>query len=140
MTNTMTKWGRKYARTEHGGWLEVGAVLPERSTAKICGDAIVTKEGAENLHGGTIWGGTINGGVFYQSPSMAQRSDGHCFIAKYVDGELRIWAGCRNFSWDEAVAHWHDNHERGAESQRIIHFLKAQAEAERDRDAAREHG
>ena len=57
--------------------------------------------------------------------------------AKVVDGELRVWAGCRNFSWVEAVAHWNDKHKYGAESQRIIHFLKAQAEAEASRDASK---
>jgi putative heme iron utilization protein len=34
MTETMTKWGREFARTEGGGWLEVGAKLPEGSTAR----------------------------------------------------------------------------------------------------------
>jgi hypothetical protein len=87
---------------------------------------------------GKFYGGEFYGGEFYTSPCCAQRSDGYMFVAKYVDDDLRIWAGCRNFSWDEAVAHWNDDHERGAESQRIIHFLKAQAEAERDRDAKRE--
>ena len=95
------------------------------------------------FHGGTFLdgmflGGTFHGGEYYNSPSAAQRSDGYIFIAKIVDGDLRIWAGCRNFSWSEAVAHWDDEHRHGAESQRIIHFLKAQAEAEdiRDRGAA----
>ena len=90
------------------------------------------------FQGGVFQGGVFRGGVFYQSPCCAQRSDGYTFVAKYVDDDLRIWAGCRNFSWDEAVAHWNDEHPHGAESQRIIHFLKAQAEAERERDSKRE--
>ena len=90
------------------------------------------------FYDGVFLGGVFRGGEFYQSPCSAQRSDGYVFVAKYVDDDLRIWAGCRNFSWGEAVAHWNDDHEHGAESQRIIHFLKAQAEAERERDAKRE--
>ena len=90
------------------------------------------------FYDGVFWGGAFRGGVFYQSPCCAQRSDGYTFVAKYVDDDLRIWAGCRNFSWDEAVAHWNGKHHYGAESQRIIHFLKAQAEAERERDSKRE--
>ena len=86
---------------------------------------------------GVFWVGVFHEGEFYSSPCCAQRSDGYMFVAKYVDGELRIWAGCRNFSWDQSVAHWNDDHYMGAESQRIIQFLKAQAEAERDRDAKR---
>lgn len=89
------------------------------------------------FRGGEFLDGVFWGGVFYQSPCCAQRSDGYMFVAKYVDDDLRIWAGCRNFSWDEAVAHWNDDHRHGAESQRIIHFLKAQAEAERERDSKR---
>ncbi len=92
------------------------------------------------FRGGVFWGGVFRNGVFYSSPCCAQRSDGYMFVAKYVDGELRVWAGCRNFSWDQAVAHWNDSHRHGAESQRIIHFLRAQTEAERDRDAKRGEG
>ena len=143
-TETLKKYGLTFSRTADGGWLEVGASLPEGSTARICGEAIVRKEAAKRMHGGVFRGGVFHGGVFHggvfwggmfwggtfrQSPSCAQRSDGYMFVAKIVDGEMRIWAGYRNFSWDEAVAHWNDDHPRGAESQRIIHFLKSQEEA-----------
>ena len=89
------------------------------------------------FHGGVFHGGVFLGGEFLGSPCCAQRHDGYMFVAKYVGEELRIWAGCRNFSWDDAVAHWDDNHRHGVESQRIIHFLKSQADAERERDADR---
>lgn len=55
-----------------------------------------------------------------------------------MNGDLRIWAGCRNFSWGEAVGHWNDNHKHGRETQRIIKFLREQAEEERKRDRKRE--
>ena len=83
------------------------------------------------FHGGEFWGGVFWGGDYRASPACAQRSDGYMFAAHYVHGKLRIWAGCRNFSWDEAIAHWNDDHKHGAESQRIIHFIKAQADAAR---------
>lgn len=127
-----------------GGWISDDAVMPQGGTAVLYGDAKIiggTIEGGTikggTIKGGTIWGGTIEGGTFYTSPCCAQRSDGYMFVAKHVDGDLRIWAGCRDFSWGEAVAHWNDAHRHGAETQRIIHFLKAQAEAEKARDDAR---
>jgi hypothetical protein len=154
-------YGRTFYRIRHadgreGGWAETLDSIPPGSTAEFYGDALCFKGGT--FQGGTFeggvfwdgvfwggtfwdgvfWGGTFRGGVFYTSPCCAQRSDGYIFVAKYVDDDLRIWAGCRNFSWDGAVAHWNDDHPYGAESQRIIHFLKAQAEAERERDAKRE--
>ena len=155
------RYGRTFYRIRHddgreGGWAETLDSIPPDSTAAFYGDALCFKWGEFRggvfyggefrggvfyggaFHGGAFHGGVFHGGAFYTSPCCAQRSDGYMFVAKYVDDDLRIWAGCRNFSWDEAVAHWNDDHERGAESQRIIHFLKAQAEAERERDAKRE--
>jgi len=164
MTEIKLAYGRQFARTKDGGWLEVGATLPKSSTAKISGDAIVFKRAARDMWGGTFmggtfrggdfcggrfWGGEFNGGTFMGgefnggtfmggyfrggtfnlSPACAQRSDGYMFVAHFVEGELRIWAGCRNFSWNEAIDHWSDDHDHGAETQRIIHFLKAQAQA-----------
>jgi hypothetical protein len=140
----MRKYGRTFEQTPCGGWIEAGATLPAKSTATIAGNAMVFKEAACNMHGGTFRGGTFHGGwfrggtfhggdfrggEFNKSPSTAQRSDGYVFVAKTVKEELRIWAGCRNFSWDEAVDHWNNDHPHGKESQRIIYFLKAQEEA-----------
>ena len=145
-TEKMFRYGRTFQRTKDGGWIEQGAKLPEGSTAIIAGSAIVFAKAAKNMHGGTFrggvfwggvfwggvfWGGEFPDGVFKTSPSCAQRSDGYMFVAKYVKNELRIWAGCRNFSWEQAISHWgnpkHPHHE---ESMRIITFLKAQEEAQ----------
>ena len=62
------------------------------------------------------------------TPAMAVRSDGYTFVA-YTTTELRIVAGCRNFSWDEAIAHWNAGHRHHSESVRIINFLREQVEA-----------
>ena len=230
MTNSaeMTRHGRKFSRTVDGGWLEVGATLPNTSAAKIMGSAVVFKEAAARFYGGEFrggtfsggsffggtflggsflggtfrggafsggtfrggafhggafhggdfrdgtffggafhggrfsggwfwggaflggefkdgtfsggtfhdglfWGGWFRGGKFFNQPTVVQRSDGHFFTAHFVNDDLRIWAGCRDFSWDEAVAHWSDKHKHGAESQRIISFIKAQAVAAREK-------
>ncbi len=166
---TKQKYGCTFHRmTRYGkpaGWIEAGGELPEDTSARIYGDTLIFAAAAANIQGGEFWdgefwdgefwdgvfqggvfwggvfrGGVFRGGEFHSSPCCAQRSDGYMFVAKYVDGELRIWAGCRNFSWEQSVAHWDDGHYMGAESQRIIHFLKSQAEAERDRDAKRGEG
>ena len=143
---TKRAYGRTFYRMTRGGmpagWIEAGGELPKNTKAHVYGDTLIFAAAAARMYGGEFRGGVFRGGVFwggvfYSSPCCAQRSDGYMFVAKYVDGELRIWAGCRNFSWDQAVEHWNDDHYMGAESQRIIHFLKAQAEAERDRDAKR---
>ena len=112
-----------------GGWIENAICVPQNGTARLYCDAMVLGNTAR-LYGGLFRGSEFHGGVFRQSPCCAQRSDGYMFVAKVVDGKPRIWVGCRDFSWPEAVAHWHDGHVHGAESQRIIHFLKMQAEAE----------
>jgi len=127
------------ADNREGGWMSKGAVLPQDGRAVLYGDVKIVGGTFWNgvFRGGEFWVGVFWGGEFYQSPCMAQRSDGYLFVAKVVDGELRVWAGCRNFSWDEAVTHWHDGHRLGAESQRIINFLKAQAEAEEARNKER---
>ena len=242
MTQIKLVDGCQFVRTKDGGWLEVGATLPEKSTAKISGEAIVFKRAAQfmwggtfrggefwggefrggtfkggefwggmfmggtfmggkfmggkfmggkfkggtfrsgtfrggkfrggefmvgtfmggtfmggefrggmfrggtfkggefwggmfrggEFRGGTFMGGMFRGGTFNSSPACAQRSDGYMFVAHFVNSELRIWAGCRNFSWNEAIDHWSDDHDHAAETQRIIHFLKAQAQAAKD--------
>ena len=120
---------RWLADNREGGWITDEKHLPQDGSGVLYG-------GAE-VYGGIIRGGDIKGGTFYGTPCQATRHDGYVFTAKVVEGELRIWAGCRDFSWAGAVTHWNDNHRHGAESQRIIHFLKAQAEAEAIRDAAK---
>ena len=140
---TKQAYGRTFVRMKWGGrlggWIEQGASLPVNSRAVVFGDALIFARAASGLHGGVFRGGDFRGGEFWASPCMAQRSDGYCFMAKYVDGELRIWAGCRNFSWQEAQDHWGDrSHRHHEESMRIINFLKAQADAEAERDAKRE--
>jgi hypothetical protein len=82
------------------------------------------------FNGGWFRGGVFRGGEFRVSPACAQRSDGYMFVVHLVDGKLRVWAGCRKFSWDQAVAHWSNpDHPYSAESMRIINFLREQVEA-----------
>ena len=147
---TKVKYGRTLHRVQwmadnrEGGWITDEKHLPQDGAGVLYDDAEIyggtirggTIEGG-TIEGGTIYGGTIEGGIFYTSPCQATRRDGYVFTAKIINGDLRIWAGCRNFSWDDAVDHWNDHHIHGAETQRIIDFLRAQAEAEAERDAKR---
>jgi hypothetical protein len=125
--------------------MEVGAALPEGSTARIMGDALVFADAARRMFGGEFLGGVFLGGVFLGgeflggvfwggefrvSPVSTQRSDGYVFVCHEVDGDLRIWAGCRNFSIDKARAHWGDpNHHKHKESMAILESLLAMHEA-----------
>jgi hypothetical protein len=136
-----------------GGWVHQDATVAEAAVvgrdAIIRGGAILggeirggTIRGGTILggiiRGGFICGGVIRGGTFFTSPCQATRSDGYTFTAKVVDGELRLWAGCRDFSWDEAVSHWgNPEHTHRKESMRIIRFLRDQAKAEWARDKKR---
>lgn len=55
--NEMQRYGRTFERTSDGGWLEVGATLPDGSTARIMGDAVVFNEAARKMYGGVFHGG-----------------------------------------------------------------------------------
>ena len=79
------------------------------------------------FHGGVFRGGVFHGGVFYVTPPIATRHDGYVFTAKIVEGEMRIWAGCRNFSLAEALDHWGAGHRFSEESLAIVKFLETQA-------------
>ena len=79
------------------------------------------------FHGGVFRGGVFRGGYFYVTPPIATRHDGYVFTAKIVEGEMRIWAGCRNFSLAEALDHWGAGHRFSEESLAIVKFLETQA-------------
>jgi hypothetical protein len=71
----------------------------------------------------------VSGGNHAITPAMAVRSDGFTFTAYITATELRIVAGCRDFSWPEATKHWGKSHPKHSESTRIIRFLRKQVEA-----------
>jgi len=69
--------------------------------------------GGANLNGADLGGANLNGadlGGAYLSGAYlvdgGQRSDGYRFVGWVKDSILQIRAGCRNFSIDEARAHW----------------------------------
>ena len=102
--------------------------------ARVYGDAWVY--GDAQVHGDArVYGNAqvsgnaqVYGGKHIKTVAMASRSDGWTFAA-YMAPELRITAGCRNFSWAQAVAHWGGpQHYMHAESMLIINYLKAKVE------------
>ena len=55
-----------------------------------------------NLAGANLAGANLAG----TNVAVAHRSDGYDFFASVVDGAARIRAGCHNFTFSEARAHW----------------------------------
>ena len=51
-----------------------------------------------NLYGADLYGAIV--------PVAEFDERGHQFCIKADDNEIRFIAGCRNFSYEEAVAHW----------------------------------
>ena len=86
---------------------------------------------------GTIWGGTILGGsVVKVTPPSAGRSDGYLFLVlTQEDGSVRVTAGCRNFTFEEARTHWSATRggtPLGDETFRILAFLEAEHAARKE--------
>lgn len=104
------------AAGELGGYIERETNLAQDGNAWVYGNA-------------RVYGNAqVYGGKHIKTVAMASRSDGWTFAA-YMAPELRITAGCRNFSWTQAVAHWGDpQHYMHAESMLIINYLKAKVE------------
>ena len=67
-----------------------------------------------NLYGANLYGANLYGANLYGAGGIADRivdcglrSDGHRFFLTRTDpGDWRIKAGCRNFTLQEAAAHW----------------------------------
>ena len=89
------------------------------------------------IEGGTIRGGTIWGGsVVKVTPPSAGRSDGYLFLVlDQEDGTVRATAACRNFTFEEARAHWSATRggtPLGDETFRILAFLEAEHAARKE--------
>lgn len=54
---------------------------------------------------------------------FASRSDGYVFTVAQKDGVDRVYAGCRDFTKKEALAHWNRKHKHYAETRAILAFL-----------------
>ena len=62
------------------------------------------------------------------TPPKVSRSDGYDFIiVPCSDGQLRILAGCRYFTIDEAYDHWNSDHPYYDETMDILNFLVTRA-------------
>lgn len=112
-----------------GGWVAETAHVDE--TAYVGPDARVSDYGRVFGNGRVSGGMHIKYGTCTSTPVSITRSDGHTFTLQPND---RIVAGCRDFSPEEADAHWgNPAHHLHAESVAIVAALQAVAEA-RKRD------
>lgn len=57
-------------------------------------------------------------GVVMERPDVLLFNDGRGYMLRLDDG--RYLAGCRNFNYDEAVAHWSNPNHRAPESARLL--------------------
>lgn len=97
-----------------GGWVEREENLSQDGTARVYGNARVKR------------------GEYRETPINITRSDGYTFTMQ-SDGS--VVAGCRDFTPEEAHAHWGDpNHHKHRESMAIVNALRAISKA---REAAK---
>ena len=97
--------------------------------ARVYGDAWVS--GSARVYGNVLVYGDarvsgnalVKRGVYTSTPTSITRSDGYMFTLQ-SDGS--IVAGCRDFTPDEAKAHWgHPKHHKHRESMAIVTALNA---------------
>ena len=102
-------------------WLKEAKTVDE--DVEIVGGRVIWRDGEwqDGVWQGGLWrGGVWRGGVWHggvwrdgewhgsatrQCVILGDDLRGYRFIAEYIS-ELRIKAGCRDFSFDEARAHW----------------------------------
>src|SRR4029079_10263378 len=68
-------------------------------------------DGASIGHGAAVGATAVigpRGAIRPNARRFVQRSDGYVFTLGTRDGEQCIWAGCRDFSIEEAREHWND--------------------------------
>ena len=86
-----------------------------------------------NLYGANLYGANLSGANLYGADLIdgGQRADGYRFVGWIKDGVLMLRAGCRNFTMEEARAHWspdsYSNKVMGAESLLILDRIEATA-------------
>ena len=81
-----------------------------------------------NLRGANFRGANL-GGAYLGNQWIVQggtRSDGYQFMLTNFTGEgVRVRAGCRNFTWAQAIAHWTDTRPIGTPLGDETHTLLA---------------
>ena len=104
-----------HIHTKGGGWVADTAYVDKSAhigpDAQVFGDARVFGDAQ------------VNRGMYAYTPISITRSDGYTFTLQ-SDGS--IVAGCRDFTPDEAKAHWgHPKHHKHRESMAIISAFNA---------------
>jgi NDP-sugar pyrophosphorylase family protein len=115
------------ARVYGNAWVSGNACVS--GNARVHGDARVYGNarvyGDALIHGNArVYGNArVKRGVYTCTPTSITRSDGYMFTLQ-SDGS--IVAGCRDFTPDEAKAHWgHAEHHKHRESMAIVTALNA---------------
>jgi len=112
-----------------GGWVESGHNLSHIGDCWVYDEALVYDEarvcGEARVYGKARVYGEARVSI---TPPRASRSDCYDFIAVPCDdGEIRVIAGCRYFTFPEARKHWADTRggtPLGDETQDILDFLE----------------
>jgi hypothetical protein len=82
--------------------------------------------GYARVYGDAVVYGTARVSI---TPPRVSRSDGHDFILVQCDnGEIRVIAGCRCFTFEEAYRHWNEDYKMYDETIDILDYLKKRAE------------
>ena len=91
-----------------GGWVESEKNLTQDGAAWVSGNAIVS--GNARVSGNAIVSGNagVSGNARVYTPlPTAGRSDDYLFcVVPQKDGPVHVTAGCRDFTFAEARAHW----------------------------------
>ena len=105
-----------HIHTRGGGWVADTAHVDKSAhigpDAQVFGDAWVSGDACVSGDA------RVKRGVYTSTPTIITRSDGYMFTLQ-SDGS--IVAGCRDFTPDEAKAHWgHPKHHKHRESMAIV--------------------
>lgn len=111
-----------------GGWIET------ENNLSHTGDCWVHDNGQVSGNGRVCHNMHVHHDIhIITSVTSINRSDGYTFyIGTTQNGEKRIMAGCRCFTYDEAVEHWtktRGGSPLGDETMEILDFLKKRTES-----------
>ncbi len=117
---------RVYGDAKVSGAAWVNGTAEVFDTAQIYGNAQVFD--TAQVYGNAL---VYSNALVSVTPPRASRSDGYDFIAvPCADGQVRVIAGCRCFTFEEAYAHWtatRGGTPQGEETIDILDFLKTRA-------------
>ena len=116
---------------EVGGYVESEAHLSQSGNAWVSGNAQVYGDARVCGNAWVSGNARVYGDArVYGKIIVGTRSDGYTFLVTPTTDGLRIIAGCRYFTFDQARAHWQDTRsgtQLGAESLALVDHLERMA-------------